>query len=40
MSTGEFLILVGAFQRNSFLTTLATLGMILGAAILFGYVIV
>jgi NADH-ubiquinone oxidoreductase chain 4 len=29
---GEFLILVGAFQRNSLIATLAALGMILGAA--------
>ncbi|KAK6774819.1 hypothetical protein RDI58_023624 [Solanum bulbocastanum] len=29
---GEFLILVGAFQRNSLVATLAALGMILGAA--------
>lgn len=29
---GEFPILVGAFQRNSFVATLAALGMILGAA--------
>ncbi|XP_037409589.1 NADH-ubiquinone oxidoreductase chain 4-like [Triticum dicoccoides] len=29
---GEFLILVGAFQRNSLVATLAMLGMILGAA--------
>jgi NADH-ubiquinone oxidoreductase chain 4 len=29
---GEFSILVGAFQRNSLLTTLAALGMILGVA--------
>ncbi|VAH75076.1 unnamed protein product [Triticum turgidum subsp. durum] len=29
---GEFLILVGAFQRNSLVATLALLGMILGAA--------
>ncbi|KAI5653997.1 hypothetical protein M9H77_31184 [Catharanthus roseus] len=29
---GEFLILVGAFQRNSLVATLAGLGMILGAA--------
>ncbi|XP_037430171.1 NADH-ubiquinone oxidoreductase chain 4-like [Triticum dicoccoides] len=29
---GEFLILVGAFHRNSLVTTLAALGMILGAA--------
>ncbi|KAF3639205.1 hypothetical protein FXO38_22800 [Capsicum annuum] len=28
----EFLILVGAFQRNSLVATLAALGMILGAA--------
>ncbi len=28
---GEFLILVGAFQRNSLVATLAALGMILGA---------
>ncbi|KAL8234858.1 hypothetical protein R6Q59_020958 [Mikania micrantha] len=28
---GEFLILVGAFQRNSLVATLATLGMIFGA---------
>lgn len=31
-SIGEFLILVGAFQRNSLVATLAALGMILGAA--------
>nr|QHD46966.1 Nad4 [Anthoceros agrestis] len=29
---GEFLILIGAFQRNSLVATLAALGMILGAA--------
>ncbi|GJP40424.1 hypothetical protein CLOM_g100, partial [Closterium sp. NIES-68] len=29
---GEFLILVGAFQRNTLIATLAALGMILGAA--------
>jgi len=29
---GEFLVLVGAFQRNSSIATLAALGMILGAA--------
>nr|QKE23359.1 NADH dehydrogenase subunit 4 [Teucrium simplex]QKE23591.1 NADH dehydrogenase subunit 4 [Teucrium omeiense] len=29
---GEFLILVGAFQRNSLVATLATLGAVLGAA--------
>lgn len=29
---GEFLILVGAFQRNSLIATLAALGMVLGAA--------
>nr|YP_009382072.1 Nad4 [Utricularia reniformis]ART31832.1 Nad4 [Utricularia reniformis] len=29
---GEFIILVGAFQRNSLVATLAALGMILGAA--------
>nr|UQV94739.1 NADH dehydrogenase subunit 4 [Haplopteris ensiformis] len=29
---GEFLILVGAFERNSLVATLAALGMILGAA--------
>lgn len=29
---GEFLISVGAFQRNSLVATLAALGMILGAA--------
>jgi NADH-ubiquinone oxidoreductase chain 4 len=29
---GEFLILVGAFQRNSLVAALAALGMILGAA--------
>nr|YP_009047467.1 NADH dehydrogenase subunit 4 [Buxbaumia aphylla]AGN74258.1 NADH dehydrogenase subunit 4 [Buxbaumia aphylla]AHG58862.1 NADH dehydrogenase subunit 4 [Buxbaumia aphylla] len=29
---GEFLILVGAFQRNTLVATLAALGMILGAA--------
>ncbi|CAN4115640.1 unnamed protein product [Withania somnifera] len=29
---GEFLILVGSFQRNSLVATLAALGMILGAA--------
>jgi NADH-ubiquinone oxidoreductase chain 4 len=29
---GKFLILVGAFQRNSLVATLAALGMILGAA--------
>jgi NADH-ubiquinone oxidoreductase chain 4 len=29
---GEFFILVGAFQRNSLVATLAALGMILGAA--------
>nr|AEM46205.1 NADH dehydrogenase subunit 4 [Silene noctiflora]AJP34452.1 NADH dehydrogenase subunit 4 [Silene noctiflora] len=29
---GEFLILVGAFQRNSLVATLAAIGMILGAA--------
>lgn len=29
---GEFLILVGAFQRNSLIATLAAIGMILGAA--------
>ena len=29
---GEFLILVGAFQRNSLVATLAALGMILGGA--------
>jgi len=28
---GEFLILVGAFQRNSLVATLTALGMILGA---------
>jgi NADH-ubiquinone oxidoreductase chain 4 len=28
---GEFLILVGAFQRNNLMATLAALGMILGA---------
>ncbi|PHT80123.1 hypothetical protein T459_18175 [Capsicum annuum] len=28
----EFLILVGAFQRNSLVSTLAALGMILGVA--------
>jgi len=29
---GEFLILLGAYQRNSFIATVAALGMILGAA--------
>lgn len=29
---GEFLILVGAFQRNTLIATLAALGMVLGAA--------
>jgi NADH-ubiquinone oxidoreductase chain 4 len=29
---GKFLILVGAFQRNTLVATLATLGMILGVA--------
>jgi NADH-ubiquinone oxidoreductase chain 4 len=29
---GEFLILVGAFQRNSLVATLTALGMILGVA--------
>nr|AEO21071.1 NADH dehydrogenase subunit 4 [Silene conica]AEO21072.1 NADH dehydrogenase subunit 4 [Silene conica] len=29
---GEFLILVGAFQRNSLVATLAAIGMVLGAA--------
>ncbi len=29
---GEFLIFVGAFQRNSLIATLAAIGMVLGAA--------
>ena len=29
---GEFLILVGAFQRNTLIATIAALGMVLGAA--------
>ncbi|KAK6919778.1 hypothetical protein RJ641_015682 [Dillenia turbinata] len=37
---GEFLISIGAFQKNSLAVTLVELGMILGAAYPFGYIIV